>query len=96
MVEALVRRIEAGDQRAALQAAAIIGGVAILEPVGQDEIDHLVLRQALAIILCGERGGGREEGEQQLLHGVTLWAGAAQCAARKASCVGSRLATCAA
>ena len=47
VVEALVRRIEAVIERAALQPAAIIARIAIFEAVGQDEIDDLVFELAL-------------------------------------------------
>jgi len=56
VVETLGRRIETGCQPVAGQPAPVVRRIAILEPVGQQEIDHLVLRQARAII--GRRGGG--------------------------------------
>ena len=50
VVEALVRGIEAGRQPVAGQSAAIVRRIAVLEPVGQQEIDDLVLRQPCAIV----------------------------------------------
>src|SRR5687768_8114727 len=65
MVEALVRRVEPGLQRTALQPAAIVPRIAIVEAVGQQEVDDLVLRQPRAIVGGGgrrlrERGSGEE------------------------------------
>ena len=51
VVEALARRIEAGAQPVAGQAAAVVRRIAVLEPVGQQEIDDLVLRQPRAIVV---------------------------------------------
>ena len=64
MVEALVRRVESVDQRPALQAAAIVRRVAVLEPVGQDEIDHLVFELALGRIHRHRYGNRRWPGQR--------------------------------
>ena len=55
--EALGGGIEARRQPIALQAAAIVRAVAIFEPVGQNEIDDLVLRRPFAHGL--QHGAGR-------------------------------------
>src|SRR5207302_3057986 len=48
VVEALVGGIEAGCEAVAPEAAAIVRGLSVLETVGQEEIDDLVLRRAIA------------------------------------------------
>ena len=65
VIEALGGRIDSrssADRPAS--PAAIVARVAILEPVGQDEIDHLVLRRARAVVggRYGGRAGQREQG----------------------------------
>ena len=42
VVERLARRVEAGDQAVAGQAAPVVGGVPVLEAVGHDEVEVLV------------------------------------------------------
>ena len=64
VVEAAMGRVVAAFEPVRRIAAGIVGRIAIGEAVGQDEVDHLVLRQALA--RCGgwllrERGGGNAE-----------------------------------
>ena len=51
--EALVRRVEARLQPAAGEIAEVIGSVAVLEAVRQDEIDDFLARQAVAKALFG-------------------------------------------
>ena len=60
VIEAGARRIEAVDQRPPVRAAMVIGRVAVLEAVGQQEIDHLVLRLALQV---GRRRGEGRSGQ---------------------------------
>ena len=65
MVEALGGRIEAGDEAVAGEPAAIVGRIAIIEAIGQQEIEQLVLRQAIAIGLgrdgrCDQHHGGQQ------------------------------------
>jgi hypothetical protein len=57
MIEALVRGIEAVRQPVTLDPAAVVLRVAILKPVREKEIDHLVLRKTLAEVLGGGGGG---------------------------------------
>jgi hypothetical protein len=57
MIETLVRRIEAGLQAIAGETPAIIGQVAVGEPVRQDEIDHLVPGRAIEIGRADDRRG---------------------------------------
>ena len=45
VVETLVRRIEAGGQAVACEPAAVVGRVAVLEAVGQHEVDDFVFGQ---------------------------------------------------
>ena len=59
MVKALGGGIEAGVEPVALDPAAIVARVAIVEAVGEEEIDHLVLRQARADV--AERDGGQQD-----------------------------------
>ena len=49
MVERLAGRVEAGSEPVARQAAAIVARIGIVEPVGQQEIGDLVLRQPVAV-----------------------------------------------
>ena len=65
VIEALVGRIVTGVQPIARQPAAIVRGIAILEAIGQQEIDHFVLRQAGAKPVRW-RGSGRrrQRGDQ--------------------------------
>jgi hypothetical protein len=57
MIEALVRRIEAGGQAVALQAAPVVGRVAVRKAVGQHEVDDLVFGQPFTVV--GRREGNR-------------------------------------
>ena len=50
VIKAFGSRIESRDQPSALETAAIIGRIAILEPVGQEEINDFIGRRPLAII----------------------------------------------
>ena len=59
VIEALVRRVEAGGQPVAGQPAAIVRRIAILEPVGQQEIDDLVLAAAARDSRAGEAAAAR-------------------------------------
>src|SRR5690606_19048241 len=85
--KALGGRVVAGREAVAFQPAPVVAGIAILEPVGQQEIDDLVLGPPLAIILGG-RGGGRgarhaQRGDRcKKAHAGTP---AAQCCAMKSS-----------
>src|SRR5205823_9056714 len=51
VVEALVGGIEAGREAVAAEAAAIVGRISVLETIGQEEIDDLVLRHSIAKVL---------------------------------------------
>jgi hypothetical protein len=50
VVETLVGRVKTGLEAIALPSAAVVRRVAILEAVGKQEIDDLVLRKTCAII----------------------------------------------
>ncbi|OMG61403.1 hypothetical protein IL54_4830 [Sphingobium sp. ba1] len=79
MEKTLGRGVIAMGQPVAAKVALVIARIAIVEAVGQDEIDDLILRQARAKICgswrgggCGQGGGGQrhQRGEQ---HGIALW-----------------------
>ena len=59
VIETLVRRIEAGGQAVAGEAAAVIGRVAVREAVRQHEVDDLVFGQALTVVGTQCRAGRR-------------------------------------
>jgi hypothetical protein len=58
VVEAFRGRVEAGVEPVALDPAAIVARVGIVEAVGEEEVDHLILRQAGADV-SQRNGGGR-------------------------------------
>src|SRR3546814_11881473 len=66
MIETAVGRVVTGRQPIARKPAAIVRGIAVGEANGKDEIDHLVLRQPLAIgRTIVRRGRARHGGGEQ-------------------------------
>jgi hypothetical protein len=65
VIEAFGSRIESCDQPSALETAAVIGRIAILEPVGQEEINDFVGRRAFAIIRRRLRTGSCRKAQSQ-------------------------------
>src|SRR3546814_4419297 len=66
MIETAVGRVVTGRQPIARKPAAIVRGIAVGEAIGKDEIDHLVLRQPLAIgRTIVRRGRARHGGGEQ-------------------------------
>ena len=91
VIEALGGRIIAGLEPIAGDAAAIVARVGILEPVGEHEIDHLVLRRTRAVVGGRRYGCGAGQREQDGggdAHAPSP-ASAAQCCATNAawSCI---------
>ena len=72
VIEPLVCRIETVLQPPARNAAGVVVRIAVGEPVRQQEIDHLVLRQTRAIVIFGALGHrlstGHEERSGQSRH----------------------------
>src|SRR3546814_4001115 len=64
LIKALVRRVEAMIETGSLDPAAVIGGIAILEPVGQEEIDDLVLGRTINRRLCASGAERQERSEE--------------------------------
>jgi len=52
VIESLVARIESRRQPPAGQPSPVTGGISVLEPVGQQEVDDLVLRRTIAERRC--------------------------------------------
>ena len=90
VIEPLGGRVVARRQPVAGQPTCIVGRVAIVEPVGQDEIDNLVLGQTRAHLFdrdCGRRTGEREQQRGGKAHAAT-GVGAAQWRAMKSAWLG--------
>src|SRR5207248_10041743 len=65
VIEARARRVVAGVEPIARKPAAVVRRIAILEPVGQQEIDDLVLGQPGAIAVRGRGRRKQREGGQR-------------------------------
>src|SRR3546814_8565912 len=90
--KALGGRVIAGRQPVAFEPTLVVRGIALLEPVGQQEVDDLVLGPPLAIVVGG-KGGGRGARHAQRGDGCEKahpGTPAPQCCAMKSSWVGGR------